>query len=57
MVLAQKQTYRSMEYNRKPSNKLMHLWSITLRQSIHSGEKTVSSINGAGKSGELHVKR
>ena len=23
---------------------------------IHNGEKTVSSINGAGKTGQLHVK-
>ena len=28
MVLGQKQTHRSMEHNREPRNKLMHLWSI-----------------------------
>ena len=28
MVLAQKQTYRSMEQDRKPRNKPTHLWSI-----------------------------
>ena len=33
MVLAQKQTYRSMEQDRKPRNKRMHLWSINLQQS------------------------
>ena len=28
MVLAQKQTYRSMEQDRKPRNKPTHFWSI-----------------------------
>ena len=28
MVLTQKQTLRSMEQDRKPRNKPMHLWSI-----------------------------
>ena len=28
MVLAQKQKYRSMEQDRKPRNKLMHLWYL-----------------------------
>ena len=32
MVLAQKQIYRSMEQNREPRNKLMHLWSNKLQQ-------------------------
>ena len=32
VVLAQKQTYRSMECNREPRNKLMHLQSINLQQ-------------------------
>ena len=32
MVLAQKQTYRSMEQNRGPQNKLTHLWSIKLQK-------------------------
>ena len=30
MVLAQKQKYRSMEQDRKPRDKLMHLWSANL---------------------------
>ena len=30
MVLAQKQTHRSMEQNREPRNKFKHLWSINL---------------------------
>ena len=32
MVLAQKQTYSSVEQNREPRNKHMHLWSINLWQ-------------------------
>jgi len=27
MILAQKQAHRSVEQNRKPRNKLTHLWS------------------------------
>ena len=38
----------------------MHLWSTNLqlrRQDYgENGEKTVSSVNGAGKTGQLHVK-
>ena len=33
MVLAQKQTNRSMEQNRKPRNKLIIIWSINFQQS------------------------
>ena len=32
MVLAQRQTYRSMEWNRKPRDKSMHLWTPYLWQ-------------------------
>ena len=32
MVLAPKQTYRSMEQNREARNKPTHLWSINLQQ-------------------------
>ena len=32
MVLVPKQKYRSMGQDRKPTNKLMHLWSINLWQ-------------------------
>ena len=31
MVLAQKQTHSSMEQDREPRNKPMHLWSINLQ--------------------------
>ena len=32
MVLAQKQKYRSMEQDAKPTNKPTHLWSINLKK-------------------------
>ena len=47
--------YRSMEQDRKPRNKHTHLWSTKLGE-IYNGEKTISSISGAGKAGQLHVK-
>ena len=59
MVLAQKQTHRSMEHNRKPRNKPTHLWSINLRQRRQEytmEKKTVPSTNGVGKTGQLHIK-
>ena len=60
MVLAHKQNYRSMEQeDRKVKNKFMHLWSIHLQQrrQDYTMEKRVSSINGAGETGQLHVKK
>ena len=57
MVLAQKQKYRSMEQDRKPRGKATHLWSTNDKGRIYNGEKTVSSISGAGKTGQLHVKK
>ena len=61
MVLAQKQKYRPMEQGRKPRNKLMHLWVpgnlfLTEEARIYNVAKTASSVNGAGKTGQLHVK-
>ena len=58
MVLAQKQEYRPMEQDRKPRNKPMHLWAyyLWLRCKDIQWEKIFSSIIGAGKTGELHVK-
>ena len=58
MVLAQKQTQRSMEQNREPRNKPMHIWSINFNRDLkmYSGEKTFSSINGDGKTGQPHAK-
>ena len=34
MVLAQRQKYRSMEQNRKPRDKSMHIWSLLLLKDI-----------------------
>ena len=55
MVLPQKQKYRPMEQDRKPRNKSMHLY-LTKDAKIYNGAKTASSINGAGKTGQLYVK-
>ena len=59
MVLAQIQKYRSMEQDRKPRDKPTHIWSpyFYIKEArIYNGEKTASSISGAGKTGQLHVK-
>ena len=58
MVVAQKQKYRSMKQDRKPRDKPTHLWStnLTKKARIYNGEKAVSSVSGAGKTGQLHVK-
>ena len=59
MVLAQKQKYRPMEQDKKPRNKPMYLWVplfLTKEARIPNGKKIVSSISGAGKTGQLHVK-
>ena len=58
MVLAQTQKYRPMEQYRKPRNKPMHLMGtlfLTKEARIYNGAKTASSINGAGKIGQLQV--
>ena len=54
-----KQKYTPMEQDRKPRNEPMHPFGIlhlTKEARIHNGAKTASSINGAGKPGQLHVK-
>ena len=59
MGLAQEQKYRPMEQDRKSRNKPMHLWVPYFsqrKQEYTMGAKTASSINGAGKTGQLHVK-
>ena len=60
MVLAQEQKYRSMEQDRKPRYKPTHLWSPNLMTNIYDKniqwKNTVSSISGAGKTGQLQVK-
>ena len=59
MVLAQQQKYRPMEQDRKPRNKPLHLIGtlfLTKGARVYNGAKTTSSINGAGKTGQAHVK-
>ena len=59
MVLIQKQKYRPMEQDRKTRPKPMHLWVPYFsqrRQEYTTGTKTASSINGAGKTEQPHVK-
>ena len=55
MVLAQKQKCRPMEQERKPINKLMGTLFVIQEARIYNGAKIASSINGAGKTGQLHV--
>ena len=50
MVMAQKQKYRQMEQD-SPETLF-----LKKEARIYNGTKTASSINGAGKTGELHVK-
>ena len=61
MVLAQKQKYRPMEQDRKPRNKPMHApmgtLFLTKEARIYNEAKTASSVSGAGKTGQLHVKQ
>ena len=54
VVLAQKQTHRLMEQNRESRSGPSTLWSTNIRQrgKDYPLEKTVSSINGAGKIGQ-----
>ena len=56
--LAQNPTHRSMEKNREPRNQPTHWRSLikTKERRMYNGEKTVSTINGTGKTGQLHVK-
>ena len=59
MVLAQKQKYRPLEQYQKPRNKPMQLWVtlfLTKEARVCNGAKTASSINGFGKTGQLHGK-
>ena len=58
MVLAQKQKYRSMEQDRKPRDKSTHTVTLSFikKARMYNEGKTASSISGAGKTGQLHVK-
>ena len=57
MVLAQKQKYRSMEQDRKPRDKPTHLCQLIYDKGGKDIQwRKVSSVSGAGKTGQLHVK-
>ena len=58
MVLAQKQKYRSMEQDRKSEINTHTYGQLIYNKETrtYDGEKTVSSISGAGKTGQLHGK-
>ena len=59
MVLAQKQKYRPMEQDRKPRGKAhapIGTLFLTKKARIYNGKGTVSSISGAGKTGQLCIK-
>ena len=57
MVLAQKEKYRPMEQiDREPRNKPMYTLFLTKEARVYSGAKIASSISGAGKNEQLHVK-
>ena len=47
-----------MEQDRKPRDKPTHMVTLSLikEATVYNGEKTASSISGAGKTGQLHVK-
>ena len=54
MVLAEEQKYRSMEQDRNPRDKHTHnmvTLSLIKEVRVYNGEKTASSISGAGKTG------
>ena len=56
--MAQRQKYRSMEQNRKPRDKSMHLWTPYLQQrrQEYTMEERISLTSGAGKTGQPLVK-
>ena len=62
MAMEQKQTYRSIEHDRKAKinpdayGQLIYDKECTVETGIYNGAKTVSSISGARKTGELHLR-
>ena len=55
MIMAQKQKYKPVEQDRKLRNKPIHIGTLffTKEARICNRAKTASSINGAGKTGQL----
>ena len=56
MVVALKQKCRPTEQERKSEIKPCIYGYLIFEAKIYNGAKTISSINGAGKTGELHLK-
>ena len=59
MVLVQKQKYRPMEQDRKLRDNLVRIWENLIFDKGGKNiqwRKTVSSISGAGKTGQLCIK-
>ena len=56
MVVAQKQTHRSVEQNREPRNRPTNManQSLTKQERVSNGKKTISSAKGVGKTGQRH---
>ena len=52
-----KQKYRPMEQDRKPRNKPMGTLFLPKEVRIYNRAKIASSISGAGKTGQLLVKK
>ena len=46
-----------MGQNRGPRNIPMHLSVMTAELRICNGERTISSVSGGGKTGQLHAKK
>ena len=57
VLLAQKQTHRSMEQNRESKSGPSILWSTNIQQrrKDYPLERKVPTINGAGKIGQPHA--
>lgn len=59
MVMAEKQTHRSLEWNRRAqlsNHTYMDRYFSTEEPEMHVGIKIVFSVNGAWKTGKLHAK-
>ena len=60
VVMAQKQTYRSMEENREQKETHVSIVNLSATKKskgarTYDAEKTVSSLNGVGEVGQLHI--